>query len=178
MLKQKKKSSYILSIIFTVVVLSLIAIIQSTFAQNNETVGRTTLSPVSIISTRNNVTLNNTQLINSILENLGGSCPREIAIYAHGFWRDETEAEEEFNRVQTSLNHNNYIIPLIGISWDSKTNLNQTKAWQQAKIIAQDNGPKIAQFINDFKEENRCQNTHIRLIAHSLGAAVIDSTFS
>jgi hypothetical protein len=102
------------------------------------------------------------------------SFPSEVVIYIHGFWRDEIDAEEEFDRIQISLTHNNYKNPLIGFSWDSKTHWDIKKAWDNAKTIAEDNGPKLAQFIIDFK--NKCPNTNIRLIAHSLGAAIVDST--
>ena len=53
----------------------------------------------------------------------------DIAIYIHGFNKDKDEAGEEFNRIQISLNHNNYTIPLIGFSWDSKV------LWEQAKVM-------------------------------------------
>ena len=155
-------------IIFVIVVLSLIVVIQSAFATTNGIAEKTALSPLYIISTRNNVTLNNTELINGILDKLGGNCSREIAIYTHGWNKDENDATEEFNRVQASLNHNNYIIPLIGLSWNSKVD------YPMAQNNAKDNGPKLAQFIIDFN--NRCLDTHIRLLSHSLGAAVIESS--
>ena len=68
---------------------------------------------------------------------------------------------------------NNYSIPLIGFSWDSNTPLNKD-GWEIAKNIARDNGQKLAQFIIDFK--NKCKDTEIRLIAHSLAAVVVNST--
>ena len=81
---------------------------------------------------------------------------------------EENQAGEELDRIQTSLNYNNYRIPLVGFSWDSKT------GWETAKNNAKENGPKLAQFIIDFK--NKCPNTNIRLIAHLVGAAVVNST--
>ncbi|MGH9963332.1 MAG: DUF726 domain-containing protein, partial [Nitrososphaeraceae archaeon] len=56
---------------------------------------------------------------------------------------------------------------------DSNTPLNKS-GWETAKNIAEMNGPKLAQFVIDFK--NKCKNTDIRLIAHSLGAAVVNRT--
>jgi hypothetical protein len=102
-------------------------------------------------------------------------CPpqKEVVIYIHGAWTDETSANEQFNRTTMSLAINNYTIPLIGFSWDSNTPFNE-EGWKTAKTIAEKNGPKLAQFIFDFK--NKCKNTDIRLIAHSLGAAVVNST--
>jgi Alpha/beta hydrolase of unknown function (DUF900) len=102
-------------------------------------------------------------------------CPpeKEIAIYIHGIWTDETAANEQFDRTAKSLAANNYSIPLIGFSWDSNTPLNKN-GWEIAKNIAADNGLKLAQFIFDLK--NKCKDTDLRLIAHSLGAAVVNST--
>ncbi|MGH9976470.1 MAG: hypothetical protein ACRD8Z_11630, partial [Nitrososphaeraceae archaeon] len=85
------------------------------------------------------------------------TCPpgKEIAIYIHGAWTDEQAANEQFNRTAMSLISNNYTIPLIGFSWDSNTPLNKS-GWETAKNIAEMNGPKLAQFVIDFK--NKCKN--------------------
>ncbi len=105
------------------------------------------------------------------------TCPpgKEIAIYIHGAWTDEQVAYEQFNRTSMSLISNNYTIPLIGFSWDSNTPINKD-GWVTAKDIAEKNGPKLAQFVLDFK--NKCKDTDIRIIAHSLGAEVVNSTSS
>jgi hypothetical protein len=103
------------------------------------------------------------------------NCPhqKEIAVYIHGVWTDEISANEQFNRTAKSLAANNYTKPLIGFSWDSNTPISKN-GWEIAKNIAKDNGLKLAQFIFDFK--NKCRDTDIRLIAHSLGAAVVNNT--
>jgi esterase/lipase superfamily enzyme len=104
-------------------------------------------------------------------------CPsqKEIAIYIHGVWTDERSANEQVNRTAMSLITNNYTIPLIGFSWDSNTPSNE-EGWKTAKIIAANNGPKLAQFILDFR--NKCKESDIRLVAHSLGAAIVNSTLT
>ena len=104
-------------------------------------------------------------------------CPpeKEIGIYIHGAWTDEQAANEQLNRTAMSLMSNNYTIPLIGFSWDSNTPVNR-EGWVTAKDIAEKNGPKLAQFILDFK--NECKDADIRLIAHSLGAEVVNSTLA
>jgi hypothetical protein len=103
------------------------------------------------------------------------TCPpqREIVIYIHGPWTDVISANEQANRTAMSLESNNYSIPLTSFSWDSNTPFNE-EGWKDAKTIAASNGPKLAQFILDFK--NKCKESNIRLIAHSLGAAVVNST--
>jgi hypothetical protein len=102
-------------------------------------------------------------------------CPtqNEIAIYIHGEWTDEAAANEQFDRIAKSIAINNYSIPLIGFSWDSNTPLNKS-GWEIAKNIATNNGQKLAQFILDYK--NKCKDVDIRLIAHSLAAAIVNST--
>ena len=96
----------------------------------------------------------------------------ELALYIHGVWTDNTSAKEQVDRTRLSLYTNGYQIPIIGFSWDSNTAVN-TSGWKIAKSIANKNGPKIAKFISDFK--NKCPNITIRIIAHSLGAKVVES---
>lgn len=84
-------------------------------------------------------------------------CPsqKEIAIYIHGVWTDEASANEQVNRTAMSLQTNNNTIPLIGFSWDSNTPYSE-EGWKNVKSIAANNGPKLAQFILDFK--NKCED--------------------
>ena len=102
-------------------------------------------------------------------------CPtqKKIAMYIHGGWTDEAAANEQFDRIAKSITINNYSIPLIGFSWDANTPLNKS-GWEIVKKIATDNGQKLAQFISDFK--NKCKDVDKRLIAHSLAAAIVNST--
>jgi hypothetical protein len=168
-----KNRSIMPLIILAVVALSLIVFIASALAYTNY-ISERTLSPISEVSTRYHVPKNLTQLpfdtvllVNSAILKFGAGCPPEIAIYVHGFNRNDTEAREEFNRVQILLNYNNYRIPLIGFSWNSKTD------YPLAQSNAKNNGPKLANIIIDFNK--RCPDTHIRLVSHSLGASVVES---
>jgi hypothetical protein len=109
----------------------------------------------------------------------GTSCPKEVAIYVHGVWTgigsSSANFENEtgiFNRARMSLAANNYSIPLIGFSWDSNTTITlDGSGWLIAKGIAQNNGPKLADFIFDYK--SKCPDIDIRVVAHSLGAKVV-----
>jgi hypothetical protein len=58
----------------------------------------------------------NHPIMSLLLAVISAGYPPEVAIYVHGFNRNDAEAIEEFNRIQTSLNHSNYRIPLIGFS--------------------------------------------------------------
>jgi hypothetical protein len=106
----------------------------------------------------------------------GTTCPPELAIYVHGVWVGSNSLEkpaEIFDRAKKSIAANNFVIPLVGFSWDSDTKILPADGtgWIPAKVIAKENGPKLAQFISDYK--NKCPTTEIRLIAHSMGARVV-----
>ncbi len=103
-------------------------------------------------------------------------CPGELAIYVHGIWASDLEAEEQTDRVSLSLQDLGYSIPLIGFSWDSNTAFSLDNAtlsyhgWMIAKKIANENGQILGKFIFDYKTE--CPEDKIRIIAHSLGSGV------
>lgn len=167
----------VIPIILIVTALSFFIFIQTVLAYTNY-ISDKTLSPISEVNTRIFTSSNfkdkipfnsttSTALVNYTLTKFGSGCPPETAIYIHGFNRNDSEAKEEFNRIQTSLIHDNYRIPLVGFSWDSKG------FWEIAKTNAKDNGPMLALYIISFHE--KCPNTDIRIIAHSSGAAIVDN---
>jgi pimeloyl-ACP methyl ester carboxylesterase len=132
-------------------------------------------SSIYMISTRNNtdyVAVSGSGYGNaynfSNLTKLYEACPHELVIFVHGWGNNDSLAKERLDRVKLSLEKSNYSYPLVGLSWYSNT------LWEPAKIIAKENGPMLAHFILDLKE--RCPDTQIRLLAHSLGARVILST--
>jgi hypothetical protein len=97
----------------------------------------------------------------------------ELAVYIHGVWTGQIAAKEQIDRTNLSLNSNEYSIPVVGFNWDSNTVINPS-GWEIAKSIANQNGPKLAKFLSDLKAN--CPNCNIRIIAHSLGAKVVEST--
>jgi hypothetical protein len=103
---------------------------------------------------------------------MGNPCPEddEIAVYVHGVWAGPAQAKEQLDRTKMSLNASGYDFPLIGFTWDSDTSVDKD-GWGIAKLIADQNGAKLAQFISDFK--NNCEFDNIRVISHSLGARVV-----
>jgi hypothetical protein len=96
----------------------------------------------------------------------------ELAVYIHGVWTGQIASKEQIDRINLSLNSNEYNIPVVGFNWDSNTAINPS-GWDIAKSIAKQNGPKLAKFLSDFK--TNCPNHNIRIIAHSLGAKVVES---
>jgi Alpha/beta hydrolase of unknown function (DUF900) len=169
-------------IIFIVSIFSLISI------QSQNNMADAQVSP--LVSTRGHFSLdtgelrsgdNGTDYDASDIPGLqpGTSCPKEAAIYVHGVWTGigsfSANLESEtgiFDRARMSLAANNYSIPVIGFSWDSNTTITANGVgWSIAKKIAQDNGPKLAHFLFDYK--STCPDTDVRIITHSLGARVV-----
>lgn len=139
----------------------------------NTTSSITDLPPLFVLSTRINPSFDPAQLplLVTYATSKFNGCPSEIAIYIHGYNRDEAEAGEEFNRIQMSLKSNNSTIPLIGFSWVSDTD------WIWAKKNAKDSGIELAKFIDEFKKSS-CSDSSIRIIAHSLGAETVNSALT
>ncbi|MGZ5548688.1 MAG: alpha/beta hydrolase, partial [Nitrososphaeraceae archaeon] len=139
---------------------------------------------VPIVSTRSHFNLETGQL--SSLKNMedydhydipglnGNHCSEnnELVIYIHGVWTGQNATKEQIDRTNLSLNANGYDIPVVGFNWDSNTAINPS-GWDIAKSIAKQNGPKLAKFLSDFKTS--CPNCNMRIIAHSLGAKVVES---
>ena len=96
----------------------------------------------------------------------------ELVMYIYGVWADQYAAKEQTERTSLSLNANGYHVPIMGFSWDSNTAVNPI-GWNIAKFIAGHNGPMLAKFISDFK--TNYPNVNIRIIAHSLGAKIVES---
>jgi len=99
-----------------------------------------------------------------------GECPAEIVIFVHGVGATQSDAIEQTERVKVSLNNNGYYNPVIGFSWDSNTHSTDIS------LIAQQQGPKFAHFILDFK--NKCPDSNVRIIGHSMGGRVTLSTLA
>jgi len=96
----------------------------------------------------------------------------ELILYIHGAWSGPISTREQLGRIKLSLKSNGYIDPVIAYSWDSNTVINPS-GWAVAKSIANQNGPKLAKFLTDYKVSY--PNDNIRIIAHSLGAGVVES---
>ena len=97
-----------------------------------------------------------------------GHCTSELVTYVHGFFEYEHDAIRNFNLARQSLAFNGYTHPVVGFTWDSNVVFDN---WSTAKAIAEQNGPKLAQFLLDLKLA--CPGTTVRLVGHSLGARVI-----
>lgn len=100
------------------------------------------------------------------------SCPDEVAILIHGWNPNPLSKVKDFNRASMSIESNHYNIPTIGVMWSSDHPID-SKDFSAAVLGATKTGPKLAQFLVDFK--NHCNDTVLRIVAHSLGSTVVDS---
>lgn len=106
-------------------------------------------------------------------------CPNEVAILIHGWSPNIVSALKDFDRASMSIDSNNYGISTIGVLWDSSTRvagLPESEAWTNVKNNAVKAGSSLAKFLIDYK--NRCEETSLRIIAHSVGSRVVDSVLS
>ena len=104
---------------------------------------------------------------------------KEITIIVHGLRNNSSGALAKFVIAKRRLTKLGYKHPVIGYSYDSNTSGAQyisyaLQALYTGITIANKNGRNLAKFVIDFKR--RSPNTNIRLIGHSLGAHVIQST--
>ena len=104
---------------------------------------------------------------------------KEITIMIHGLRNNASGALTKFVTAKKRLAYLGYKNPVVGYSYDSNTTGVQyisyaLHALQIAQIIASKNGRNLAKFVTDFKQMS--PETKIRLMGHSLGAHVIQST--
>ena len=104
---------------------------------------------------------------------------KDITIMIHGLRNNTSGALTKFVIAKKRLVQLGYKNPVIGYSYDSNTAgvqyiTSTLHALYTGVTIANKNGRNLARFITDFKRKS--PNTKIRVIGHSLGAHVIQST--
>jgi len=171
----------------------IIIIITTTFTLSNILYFAWADETVPIVSTRGHFDkltgdLISTQPYNPLDNEIVNSiCMRneEVVVYVHGVWTTERDllensvenAVEIFERLNMSIKDAGYNYPVVGFSWDSDTTIDiKGEGWNIAKLIAKENGPKLAQFLLGLKNyciEHYDNNIDIRLVGHSLGSRVI-----
>ena len=97
----------------------------------------------------------------------------------HGLRNNTSGALTKFVIAKRRLAHLGYKSPVIGYSYDSNTTgvqyvTSALHALYTGVTIANKNGKNLARFVTDFKRKS--PGTKIRLMGHSLGAHVIQST--
>ena len=100
---------------------------------------------------------------------------KEITIMIHGLRNNASGALAKFVIAKRRLAHLGYKSPVIGYSYDSNTiSVLYMMRLHTGITIANKNGRNLARFVIDFKRKS--PGTKIRLMGHSLGAHVIQST--
>lgn len=104
---------------------------------------------------------------------------KELTIMIHGMRNDNAGAVTKFEIAKKRLHVLGYKHPVVGFSYDANTRgahlkRHERRALNAGQIIAKKNGTNLSQFIIDFKKSNPL--VRIRLMGHSLGSNVIQST--
>ena len=104
---------------------------------------------------------------------------KEITITIHGLRNNNAGALDKVVLARKQLRKLGYLHPVIGYSYDSNTTgahlaKHAKHALAVGQKIAVKNGRNLGRFIEDFKASS--PKTKIRLMGHSLGSQVIQST--
>jgi pimeloyl-ACP methyl ester carboxylesterase len=94
--------------------------------------------------------------------------PEEILVFVHGWLADEENGLGRFSLLRYMMREHGYEHPVVGFSWDADQ---QGVEWRNGVEIAAKNGPKLAQFLHDYRERN--PDTRIRVLSNSLGSEVV-----
>lgn len=96
--------------------------------------------------------------------------PDEILIFTHGWLARRRAALGRFPLFATQAEEFGYEHPIVGFTWDTSQGVDR---WSSALTIARRNGPKLAQFTYDLKQEH--PDMGIRWYSNSLGPRVLTS---
>lgn len=91
--------------------------------------------------------------------------PEEVTVFVHGWLASRKGALGRFSIMRYSLETNGYEHPVVGYTWDTEQAVTD---WRIGKTVGRWNGPKLARFLREYKEEN--PDTRLRCISNSLGA--------
>lgn len=102
----------------------------------------------------------------------GDSLPSEdeLLVHLHGWQNDQSCGIDSIELAQDGYDEASHGGDVSGLAWDSDY------AWWNAKEIADRTGPKLANFLTDYKAQN--PETTIRLQGHSLGAKLLCETLA
>jgi esterase/lipase superfamily enzyme len=93
--------------------------------------------------------------------------PDETVIFVHGWLANERASLGRMSMMRYSLRENGYDGAVVGFTWDTDEVAHR---WKLGRRIAERNGPKLAQFVHDYREET---GSDVRLVSNSLGARVV-----
>ncbi|WP_155119940.1 DUF726 domain-containing protein [Haloarcula rubripromontorii] len=100
-------------------------------------------------------------------ESSQGGDDSELVIFVHGWSLGETDARNAAYTCQIGLEKNEYDQFTVGFTWDADKG--DGIGWNEGVAIAEQNGPKLAQWVIDHNDGG---GLPVRIIGHSLGAKV------
>jgi esterase/lipase superfamily enzyme len=101
----------------------------------------------------------------------------ELVLVVHG-WNSDDDEDDDIDRAYTAeraLAEQGFEETTAVYTWDADKGGGIDDGWYEAQEIAERNGPKLANFVTDWNDED---GRPIRLVAHSLGAQVVCSATS
>jgi esterase/lipase superfamily enzyme len=93
--------------------------------------------------------------------------PDETVIFVHGWLANDRASLGRMSMMRYSLRENGYDGAVVGFTWDTDEVAHR---WKLGRRISERNGPKLAQFVYDYKERT---GSDVRLVSNSLGARVV-----
>ena len=93
--------------------------------------------------------------------------PDETVVFVHGWLANDRASLGRMSMMRYSLRENGYDGAIVGFTWDTDEVAHR---WKLGRRISERNGPKLAQFVHDYKEET---GSDVRLVSNSLGARVV-----
>lgn len=101
------------------------------------------------------------------LDDVIDSAPDETVVFVHGWLANERASLGRMSMMRYTLRENGYDNGIVGFSWDTDEVAHR---WKLGRRIAERNGPKLAQFVYDYRERT---GSDVRLVSNSLGARVV-----
>lgn len=101
----------------------------------------------------------------------------ELLMFVHG-WNNDDDEDEDIDGAYTceqALIEQGYDETGVVYTWDSDKGGGIDDGWYEAQEIAQQNGPKLANFLLDWQSTD---GRPVRIVAHSLGAQVVCSAMA
>ncbi len=99
----------------------------------------------------------------------------ELQMFVHGWRNDENDGINAAYTNEQALIEQGYDETGVAYVWDSDKGGGIDDGWYEAQEIAQQNGPKLANFLTDWYHSD---GRPVRLVAHSLGAQVVCSAMT
>lgn len=136
------------------------------------TLDASSLLPLRFVDDIYDVTLDDEETATSYdtaggLDDVIDESPDETVVFVHGWLANDRASLGRMSMMRYSLRENGYDGAVVGFTWDSDEVAHR---WKLGRRISERNGPKLAQFVYDYREQT---GSKVRLVSNSLGARVV-----